>query len=97
MFEKSDVRIVLPAKSEEQERPFTKQSILCGKPGEYIQLASTFLTELHDSTTKTFGNPAYVFVHEWAHYRYGVFDEHGGQDEEKYPRTYCEEDPVIIS
>ncbi|XP_075730455.1 calcium-activated chloride channel regulator 2-like [Rhipicephalus microplus] len=57
MFEKSDVRINLPAKSEEQERPFTKQSILCGKPGEYIQLAPTFLTELDDSTTKTFGNP----------------------------------------
>ncbi|KAL3204327.1 hypothetical protein MRX96_041253 [Rhipicephalus microplus] len=94
LFEKGDVRIDLPAESHEQERPFTKQWKLCGKPGEYIKVTPTFLAELNDSTTKTFGNPAYVFVHEWAHYRYGVFDEHGWRDDEKYPLTYCEEDPV---
>ncbi|XP_075730454.1 calcium-activated chloride channel regulator 2-like [Rhipicephalus microplus] len=94
LFEKGDVRIDLPAESQEQERPFTKQWKLCGKPGEYIKVTPTFLAELNDSTTKTFGNPAYVFVHEWAHYRYGVFDEHGWRDDEKYPLTYCEEDPV---
>ncbi|XP_075729228.1 calcium-activated chloride channel regulator 2 [Rhipicephalus microplus] len=97
LFEKSDVRIDLPAESQEQERPFTKQWKLCGKPGEYIKVTPTFLAELNDPTTKTFGNPAYVFVHEWAHYRYGVFDEHGWRDDEKYPLTYCEEDPVIRS
>ncbi|KAH7942597.1 hypothetical protein HPB51_028718 [Rhipicephalus microplus] len=57
LFEKSDVRIDLPAESQEQERPFTKQWKLCGKPGEYIKVTPTFLAELNDPTTKTFGNP----------------------------------------
>ncbi|KAL3221393.1 hypothetical protein MRX96_005123 [Rhipicephalus microplus] len=95
LFDKSDVRIDLPAKSPKQELAFTKQSTSCGKPGEYIQLAPTFLTELDDSTTKTFGNPAYVFVHEWAHYRYGVFDEYGHRDDDKYPLIICEYNRVI--
>ncbi|KAH7940393.1 hypothetical protein HPB51_028739 [Rhipicephalus microplus] len=57
LFEKGDVRIDLPAESQEQERPFTKQCKLCGKPGEYIKVTPTYLAELNDSTTKTFGNP----------------------------------------
>ncbi|XP_075740355.1 calcium-activated chloride channel regulator 2-like [Rhipicephalus microplus] len=57
LFEKSDVRIDLPAESQEQERPFTKQWKLCGKPGEYIKVTPTLLAELNDSRTKTFGNP----------------------------------------
>ncbi|KAH8020812.1 hypothetical protein HPB51_005046 [Rhipicephalus microplus] len=57
LFEKGDVRIDLPAESQEQERPFTKHWKLCGKPAEYITVTPTFLAELNDSTTKTFGNP----------------------------------------
>ncbi len=26
-----------------------------------------------------------IFVHEWAHLRYGVFDEHGYPGDENYP------------
>nr|XP_037272950.1 calcium-activated chloride channel regulator 1-like [Rhipicephalus microplus] len=33
---------------------------------------------------------SYVFVHEWAHFRYGVFDEYGRRDDDKYPLTYCD-------
>jgi hypothetical protein len=29
-----------------------------------------------------------VFVHEWAHYRYGVFDEYGTAKSSKYPLFY---------
>ncbi|KAH6922210.1 hypothetical protein HPB50_010873 [Hyalomma asiaticum] len=88
-FEKSDVRVDVPA-SPAEKRPFTRQSMPCGKPGDYIQLTPAFLAELNASTTETFKNPAYVFVHEWAHYRYGVFDEYGSRDDDKYPMTYCE-------
>ncbi|XP_050030771.1 calcium-activated chloride channel regulator 1-like isoform X2 [Dermacentor andersoni] len=88
-FEKSDVRVKVPG-SLAENRPFTRQMRPCGKPGDYIQLTPTFLSELHASTMKTFKNPAYVFVHEWAHYRYGVFDEYGSQDDNQYPLTYCE-------
>jgi hypothetical protein len=28
-------------------------------------------------TSETWGNPAKLFVHEWAKLRYGVFDEFG--------------------
>ncbi|KAL3221388.1 hypothetical protein MRX96_005118 [Rhipicephalus microplus] len=65
--------------------------------GDYIKLTPTFVAELNASTAKTFRNPAYVFVHEWAHYRYGVFDEHGWRDDEKYPRTYCEDGKVKLN
>ncbi|KAL1420445.1 hypothetical protein MTO96_024269 [Rhipicephalus appendiculatus] len=95
-FEKSDVRVDLPG-SPAEEQPFTKQSRLCGAPGDYIKLTPTFLAELNASTTKTFRNPAYVFVHEWAHYRYGVFDEHGSRDDDKHPVTYCEDGKVKLN
>ncbi|XP_070396062.1 calcium-activated chloride channel regulator 1-like [Dermacentor albipictus] len=29
-------------------------------------------------------------VHEWAHYRYGVFDEYGNAEDKRYPLTYCD-------
>ena len=29
-----------------------------------------------------------MFVHEWAHYRYGVFDEYGWMDDPIYPLFY---------
>lgn len=31
-----------------------------------------------------------VFVHEWSHLRYGVFDEYGYQGDKKYPLFYKE-------
>ena len=31
-----------------------------------------------------------VFVHEWSHLRYGVFDEYGYQGDKKYPMFYKE-------
>ena len=30
-----------------------------------------------NNTVATWGNPAKVFVHEWAKLRYGIFDEFG--------------------
>ncbi|KAH6933999.1 hypothetical protein HPB50_019392 [Hyalomma asiaticum] len=95
-FEKSDVRVDVPGSSAE-ERPFTRQSRPCGKPGDYIQLTPTFLAELNGTARRTFENPAYVFVHEWAHYRYGVFDEYGSLGDDRYPVTYCEGDKVALN
>lgn len=41
--------------------------------------------------------PAYTFVHEWAHFRYGVFDEYGTRGDAKYPLLYCKQkgNPVL--
>lgn len=33
---------------------------------------------------------AYQLVHEWAHFRYGVFDEYGDPESDLYPSLYCE-------
>ncbi|CAN7976458.1 unnamed protein product, partial [Ixodes persulcatus] len=33
---------------------------------------------------------AFQLVHEWAHYRYGVFDEYGTPGDNRYPSLYCE-------
>ncbi|KAL3229923.1 hypothetical protein MRX96_048522 [Rhipicephalus microplus] len=60
LFEKGDVRIDLPAESQEQEQPFTKQEKLCGKSEECIKATPTFLAELNDSTSKILGNSGYV-------------------------------------
>ncbi|XP_077495987.1 calcium-activated chloride channel regulator 1-like [Amblyomma americanum] len=88
LLERSDVRVEIPASAHE-DRPFTRQSRPCGQPGDFIQIPPAFLAELKTSTTAKYKNPAYVFVHEWAHYRYGVFDEYGSQDDDAFPLTYC--------
>ncbi|XP_054924524.1 calcium-activated chloride channel regulator 3A-1-like [Dermacentor andersoni] len=36
-------------------------------------------------------------VHEWAHYRYGVFDEYGNADDSRYPLTYCDRGKVKLN
>ncbi|KAH8031910.1 hypothetical protein HPB51_022108 [Rhipicephalus microplus] len=76
-----------------ENRPFTKQVKLCGHRGEFIQLSSQFLDEWSPPTmAKT-----HVFVHEWAHYRYGVFDEYGSRDDDEHPLTYCHGDKVKLN
>ncbi|XP_077498060.1 calcium-activated chloride channel regulator 1-like [Amblyomma americanum] len=95
-FDKSDVRVQQPGSAHEMW-PFTRQSRPCGQPGDYIKIQPQFLSELNGSTTTHCVNPAYVFVHEWAHYRYGVFDEYGSQDDDKYPLTYCHDGKVKLN
>ena len=67
--------------------PYTLQTGGCGQEGEYIQISNEFI-ENYGSIEATFGPPGQVFVHEWAKYRYGVFDEFGYPGDEKYPMFY---------
>ena len=57
-------------------RPYTQQSRGCGQPGDYTGLPFNFLTTWNN-TWETFGDPAKLFVKEWAKLRYGIFDELG--------------------
>ena len=57
-------------------RPYTQQSRGCGQPGDYIGLPFNFLTTWNN-TWENFGDPAKLFVKEWAKLRYGTFDELG--------------------
>ena len=67
--------------------PFTLQTGGCGEPGQFIQVSASFLSSM-DTANKTFGPPGQVFVHEWAKYRYGVFEEYGYPGDNKYPMFY---------
>ena len=57
-------------------RPYTQQSRGCGQPGDYVGLPFNFLTTWNN-TWENFGDPAKLFVKEWAKLRYGTFDELG--------------------
>ncbi|XP_051021568.1 calcium-activated chloride channel regulator 3A-1-like [Acomys russatus] len=53
--------------------PYTLQYGQCGDPGQYIHFTPNFL--LTDNLA-VYGPRGRVFVHEWAHLRWGVFDEY---------------------
>ncbi|XP_028643958.1 calcium-activated chloride channel regulator 3A-1-like [Grammomys surdaster] len=53
--------------------PYTLQYGQCGDRGQYIHFTPSFL--LTDNL-RTYGPRGRVFVHEWAHLRWGVFDEY---------------------
>ncbi|XP_070397075.1 calcium-activated chloride channel regulator 1-like isoform X2 [Dermacentor albipictus] len=84
-FSKNDVRVQV-MKADDGDPFSTTQTRGCGERGDFIQLSSDVLKELnkHESATAT-----YAFVNQWAHYRYGVFYEHGRQGHPKYPILYC--------
>ncbi|KAJ8027774.1 Calcium-activated chloride channel regulator 4 [Holothuria leucospilota] len=55
--------------------PYTKQFEGCGKQGLYIHMTSHFLKN-YRHLQKYYGNYGRILVHEWAHYRWGLFDEY---------------------
>ncbi|XP_066450838.1 calcium-activated chloride channel regulator 1-like [Eleutherodactylus coqui] len=54
--------------------PYTQQYGQCGDPGQFIHLTQKFVTD--DSVIQNYGPRGRVFVHEWVHLRWGVFDEY---------------------
>jgi Mg-chelatase subunit ChlD len=68
------------------DAPVTVQTGGCGDPGQYIQITDKMLQLANFNDI--FGPPGQVFVHEWAKYRYGVYEEHGYPGDEKYPMFY---------
>ncbi|XP_070377420.1 calcium-activated chloride channel regulator 2-like [Dermacentor albipictus] len=93
LFPTADVRVAAE-NPQYGDAPYTQQPRGCGERGEYIHLAPRFLAEMNGSIAEIYGDPAYRLVHEWAHYRYGVFDEHGEPGSSRYPRLYCESGTV---
>ncbi|XP_017651902.1 calcium-activated chloride channel regulator 2 isoform X3 [Nannospalax galili] len=72
-YEKANV-IVTEWKGIHGDDPYTLQHRECGKEGKYIHFTPNFL--LNDELTAGYGSRGRVFVHEWAHLRWGVFDEY---------------------
>ena len=56
-------------------------------PGEYIQISPDFLIN-YPEIEKRFGPPGQVFVHEFAKFRYGVFENFGFPGDAQYPMFY---------
>ncbi|XP_060132738.1 calcium-activated chloride channel regulator 1 [Zootoca vivipara] len=72
-YDKADV-IVADSFPKYGDDPYTLQYGGCGEPGRYIHFTPNFLT--NDNLLNAYGPRGRVFVHEWAHLRWGVFDEY---------------------
>ncbi|XP_050016057.1 calcium-activated chloride channel regulator 2 isoform X2 [Alexandromys fortis] len=72
-YEKANV-IVTEQNGVHGDDPYTLQHRGCGKEGKYIHFTPNFL--LNDELIAGYGSRGRVFVHEWAHLRWGVFDEY---------------------
>ncbi|XP_065265410.1 calcium-activated chloride channel regulator 1-like [Emys orbicularis] len=71
-YDKADVIVANPFLKYGDD-PYTLQYGGCGEKGRYIHFTPNFL--LNDALHNIYGSRAKVFVHEWAHLRWGVFDE----------------------
>ncbi|XP_053325488.1 calcium-activated chloride channel regulator 1-like [Spea bombifrons] len=72
-YERADV-IIAESWLKYGDDPYTLQYKGCGEKGKYIHLTPNFL--LNSNLTSIYGSLGRVFVHEWAHLRWGVFDEY---------------------
>ncbi|XP_039342087.1 calcium-activated chloride channel regulator 1-like [Mauremys reevesii] len=72
-YDKADVIVANPYLKYADD-PYTLQYGGCEEKGRYIHFTPNFL--LNDSLYNIYGSRAKVFVHEWAHLRWGVFDEY---------------------
>ncbi|XP_063154285.1 calcium-activated chloride channel regulator 1-like [Candoia aspera] len=72
-YEQADIIVADPYLKYGDE-PYTLQFGECGTPGQYIHFTHNFLT--NDNLLSIYGPRGRVLVHEWAHLRWGVFDEY---------------------
>ncbi|XP_004603679.2 calcium-activated chloride channel regulator 4-like [Sorex araneus] len=72
--------IIAPPALPGRDEPYTKHLSQCGEKGEFIHLTPEFL--LGDKQNE-YGSSGRLLVHEWAHLRWGVFDEYN-EDEPFY-------------
>ncbi|KAM7317839.1 hypothetical protein ACRRTK_022576 [Alexandromys fortis] len=68
----ADVKVAPPAVPGRDE-PYTRQFTGCGEGGEYIHFTPDVVLGKKEAE---YGPTGRLFVHEWAHLRWGVFDEY---------------------
>ncbi|XP_051021756.1 calcium-activated chloride channel regulator 4 [Acomys russatus] len=71
-YKHADVKVAPPALPGRDE-PYTRQFTECKEKAEYIHLTPDFMLGGKQSE---YGDSGRLFVHEWAHLRWGVFDEY---------------------
>ncbi|XP_063282257.1 calcium-activated chloride channel regulator 1-like [Pelobates fuscus] len=72
-YDKADAIITIPHLKYGDD-PYTLQYGGCGEAGKYIHFTPNFMVD--DKLLSAYGSRGRVFVHEWAHFRWGVFDEY---------------------
>ncbi|NXN63654.1 CLCA1 regulator, partial [Himantopus himantopus] len=83
-YDKADV-IIADYYMKQVDDPHTLQYKGCKEKGQYIHFTPNFL--LNDHLVKVYGERDRVFVHEWAHFRWGVFDEYNSDVPFYVPRN----------
>ncbi|KAL1771984.1 calcium-activated chloride channel regulator 4 [Sigmodon hispidus] len=71
-YKHADVKVAPPA-VQGRDEPYTRQFKECKQSGEYIHFTPDFVLGKKENE---YGPSGKVFVHEWAHLRWGVFDEY---------------------
>ncbi|KAK7814346.1 hypothetical protein U0070_027004 [Myodes glareolus] len=74
----ADVKVA-PAAVPGRDEPYTRQFTGCGERAEYIHFTPDVVLGKKEAE---YGPTGRLFVHEWAHLRWGVFDEYN--EEEPY-------------
>ncbi|XP_054996342.1 calcium-activated chloride channel regulator 4-like [Sorex araneus] len=72
--------IIAPPASPGRDEPYTRHFSQCGEEGKFIHLTPEFLL---GNKQNEYGPTGRLLVHEWAHLRWGVFDEYN-EDEPFY-------------
>nr|XP_033771692.1 calcium-activated chloride channel regulator 2-like [Geotrypetes seraphini]XP_033771693.1 calcium-activated chloride channel regulator 2-like [Geotrypetes seraphini] len=91
-YEKASVIVAEPYIKYGDE-PYTLQYGGCGQEGKYIHFTPNYL--ISDDLISVYGSRGRVFVHEWAHFRWGLFDEYNYESpfyitkENKIETTRC--------
>ncbi|XP_002715574.2 calcium-activated chloride channel regulator 1 [Oryctolagus cuniculus] len=75
-YKNADVLVAAPDPAGNDE-PYTEQIGKCGQRGERIHFTPDFIA---GKKLPEYGPQGRVFVHEWAHLRWGVFDEYNNNE-----------------
>uniref|UniRef100_A0A4X1UEH5 Calcium-activated chloride channel N-terminal domain-containing protein n=1 Tax=Sus scrofa TaxID=9823 RepID=A0A4X1UEH5_PIG len=90
-YKNADVVVTEP-NPPENDGPYTEQMGKCGEKGEKIYFTPDFVA---GKKVLQYGPQGRVFVHEWAHLRWGVFNEYN--NEQKFYLSNRRNKPVICS
>ncbi|XP_071114503.1 calcium-activated chloride channel regulator 1-like [Haliotis cracherodii] len=94
-FTDADVRVDSPH-PEKGNTPYTFQPGQCGVPGRYILLTSDFVLDKDNDRDINYGDAGRVLVHEFAHLRFGVFDEYGIRQSSQHPVYYVDDTDLSL-
>ncbi|KAI8517991.1 chloride channel [Branchiostoma belcheri] len=87
-FERANVRVDVP-NALYGDNPYVQQKGGCGEAGDHMHLTPKYVLDKQYGEAY-WGPNGKTFVHEWAHLRWGLFDEYGLDDPagQSYPHFY---------